>query len=68
MKSWIVNNFWMKMVSLALAVLTWFYVNSELNKQEVIRSKFYKPPNIEQIENQTSLNKQIYMTEKKRNA
>lgn len=41
MKSWIVNNFWIKIVSLVLAVIAWFYVNGELDKEKRFSSKFY---------------------------
>ncbi|MFC1624316.1 hypothetical protein ACFL28_03255 [Candidatus Omnitrophota bacterium] len=43
MKNWIVNNFWIKILSLILAVITWFYVNGELDKERRIPRKFYKP-------------------------
>jgi len=32
MKSWLLNNFWLKAISLALAVITWFYVVGELSR------------------------------------
>lgn len=41
MKSWLVNNFWIKIVSLMLAVITWFYVKVELTKEKQISSRFY---------------------------
>jgi YbbR domain-containing protein len=41
MKHWIINNFWIKVISLILAVITWFYVRGELNKEKRISSKFY---------------------------
>lgn len=42
MKNWVVNNFWIKIISLILAIITWFYVNGELGKEERITRKFYK--------------------------
>ncbi|MBU4343664.1 MAG: hypothetical protein KJ902_05980 [Candidatus Omnitrophica bacterium] len=41
MKSWIVNNFWIKIISLILAIIAWFYVNGELDKEKRISRKFY---------------------------
>ncbi len=41
MKNWIVNNFWIKAISLMLAVITWFYVNGELEKEKRLSRKFY---------------------------
>jgi len=41
MKNWIVNNFWIKMVSLALAIITWFIVNGELKKERHFSKRFY---------------------------
>jgi len=41
MKNWIVNNFWIKVISLILAVMAWFYVNGELDKEKRLASKFY---------------------------
>lgn len=31
MKNWLLKNFWLKVISLALAVITWFYVVDELS-------------------------------------
>ncbi len=42
MKNWIVNNFWIKVISLILAVITWFYVNGELEKEKRLSRKFYQ--------------------------
>ncbi|MFH1479603.1 MAG: hypothetical protein ABIG92_07550 [Candidatus Omnitrophota bacterium] len=42
MKNLIVNNFWIKIVSLLLAVITWFYVNVELNKERRLSASFYE--------------------------
>jgi len=44
MKTWVTNNFWIKIVSLILAVITWFYVNGELSKERLATRKFYIPP------------------------
>ena len=41
MKRWIVNNFSIKIISLILAIIAWFYVNGELDKEKRISSKFY---------------------------
>lgn len=41
MKNWIINNFWIKAVSLMLAIMAWFYVNGELKKEHLLSSKFY---------------------------
>ena len=42
MKNWFTNNLWVKIVSLILAVITWFYVNEELYKERRISQEFYK--------------------------
>jgi len=42
MKSWIINNLWIKIISLLLAIITWIYVNGELDKEKRIARKFYK--------------------------
>jgi len=41
MKNWIVNNFWIKVLSLVLAVITWLMVNSELEKEKHFSRRFY---------------------------
>lgn len=41
MKNWIVNNFWIKIISLVLAVITWFIVNGELEKERRFSRRFY---------------------------
>ncbi len=41
MKNWIVNNFWIKVVSLVLAMITWFIVNGELDKERHFSKRFY---------------------------
>lgn len=45
MKTWIVNNFWLKLVSLILAIVTWFYISEELNKRQT--AYYPRPPVIE---------------------
>lgn len=35
MKNWITNNYGLKLVSLALAIITWIYVKGELVKREI---------------------------------
>lgn len=42
MKNWVVNNFWIKIISLILAIITWFYVNGELDKEKRISNKLYQ--------------------------
>lgn len=32
MKLWLFGNFWLKVISLVLAVLTWLYVKGEIAK------------------------------------
>lgn len=32
MKNWLLKNFWLKAISLALAIITWFYVVGELRR------------------------------------
>jgi hypothetical protein len=41
MKNWIVNNFWIKVISLALAIATWFIVHGELEKERRFSRRFY---------------------------
>lgn len=41
MKNWIVNNFWIKIISLILAAVMWFIVNGELEKERRFSSRFY---------------------------
>ena len=70
MKNWIVNNFWIKIVSLILAVITWFYVNGELDKEKRVSRKFYyKSLPVEPIQKQPALEKtkmnRGYIMEKK---
>ena len=42
MKNWIVNNFWIKIVSLILAVVTWVYINGELTKERPPSRNFFR--------------------------
>ncbi|MEE8317436.1 MAG: hypothetical protein V3S13_00835 [Candidatus Omnitrophota bacterium] len=66
MKNWIVNNFWIKIISLILAVITWFYVNGELYKERRISREPYKTSLAEKEppSEKTRMNKG-YITEKK---
>jgi hypothetical protein len=32
MKNWLLHNFWLKIISLLLAIITWYYVKGELLK------------------------------------
>lgn len=69
MKNWITNNFWIKVGSLILAIITWFYVNGELSKERIIPSKFYKSSYMEHLKRQPTLEKKQmnrgYIVEKK---
>lgn len=49
MNNWLINNFWIKIVSLILAVITWFYVNEELIKEKKMAKQLYKSSVISQI-------------------
>lgn len=51
MSNWIINNFWIKIVSLILAVITWFYVNEELIKEKNMTKQLYKSSVVNQIQN-----------------
>ena len=51
MNKWIVNNFWIKIVSLVLAIITWFYVNEELIKEKKMAKQLYKSSVVTQIKN-----------------
>ncbi len=31
-KKMVTNNFWLKLVALGIAIITWFYVNGELTR------------------------------------
>ena len=42
MSNWFLNNFWIKIASLILAVITWFYVNEELVKEKQMTKQLYK--------------------------
>lgn len=52
MKNWVVNNFWIKIVSLILAVITWFYVKGELAKERRVSGKYYKSAMLDYSEQQ----------------
>lgn len=51
MNNWLINNFWIKVISLILAVITWFYVNEELVKEKNMSKQLYKSSSISQIQN-----------------
>ena len=42
MNNWFFNNFWIKITSLILAVITWFYVNEEIVKEKQMTKQLYK--------------------------
>jgi len=68
MSSWLTNNFWIKIVSLILAVITWFYVNEELIKEKQISKQLYKSSTVTRIQNPSSGKKPMnrgFVTEKK---
>jgi len=50
MNNWIVNNFWIKIVALILAIITWFYVNEELIKEKKMAKQLYKSSIVSQIQ------------------
>jgi len=50
MNNWITNNFWIKILSLILAIVTWFYVNEELIKEKQMTKQLYKSSIISQIQ------------------
>jgi YbbR domain-containing protein len=41
MQKWLTNNFWLKLISLILAVVTWLYISGELAKRQ---AGFYSRP------------------------
>jgi YbbR domain-containing protein len=51
MNNWFFNNFWIKITSLILAVITWFYVNEELVKEKQMTRQLYKSSVVKQIQN-----------------
>ncbi len=53
MKNWIINNFWIKIFSLILAVFTWFYVNGELKKERYRSGEYYKSSFITHLGNES---------------
>jgi YbbR domain-containing protein len=54
MNNWMINNFWIKIISLILAVITWFYVNEELVKEKKMAKQLYKSSVISQTQMKTS--------------
>ncbi|MFC1666808.1 hypothetical protein ACFL0P_02895 [Candidatus Omnitrophota bacterium] len=69
MKNWIVDNFWIKIASLILAIVTWLYVNGELSKMKSVSENAYKSSIAEHAKRQPALKKKQmnrgYVTEKK---
>jgi len=51
MNNWIINNFWIKVLSLILAVITWFYVNEELIREKQMAKQLYESSIVSQIQN-----------------
>jgi len=51
MNNWLLNNFWIKIASLILAVITWFYVNEEIIKEKHMTKQLYKSSITNQIRN-----------------
>jgi len=51
MNNWFFNNFWIKITSLILAVITWFYVNEELVKEKQMTRQLYKSSVVKQVQN-----------------
>ncbi|MDP6686261.1 MAG: hypothetical protein QGI05_04825 [Candidatus Omnitrophota bacterium] len=54
MKNWLINNLWIKIISLVLAIITWFYVNGELDKEKYIARSYYKSPYLMHAQEQSS--------------
>lgn len=50
MNNWFFNNFWIKIVSLILAVITWFYVNEEIVKEKHMTKQLYKSSVINRVQ------------------
>lgn len=42
MKDWLLNNLWIKIISLILAVITWFYVNREMTREKLVSREFFR--------------------------
>ena len=59
MKNWILNNFLMKILSLLLAVMTWFYVNEELNREKKFSTTLYKSSFVEYMQSHPNLMEEI---------
>jgi YbbR domain-containing protein len=51
MNNWFFNNFWIKITSLILAVITWFYVNEELVKEKQMTRQLYESSVVKQVQN-----------------
>lgn len=41
MQKWLINNLWLKLISLILAIVTWLYISGELIKTQ---ASFYPRP------------------------
>jgi YbbR domain-containing protein len=68
MTKWLINSFWIKIVSLILAVITWFYVNEELIKEKQITKRLYKSSTVTQVKSPTHVKKPMnkgYVREKR---
>ena len=50
MNNWFFNNFWIKIVSLILAVITWFYVNEEIVKEKHMTNQLYESSVINRVQ------------------
>jgi len=50
MSNWIINNFLIKILSLILAVITWFYVNEELIREKQMAKQLYESSIMSQIQ------------------
>lgn len=59
MNNWLLNNFWIKIISLILAVITWFYVNEELIKEKQMTKQLYKSSVVNQIQNPSYVKKPV---------
>ena len=59
MNNWMIHNFWIKIVSLILAVITWFYVNEELIKEKNMAKQLYKSSIISQLQNPPYVKKPV---------
>jgi len=41
MYKWFINNFWLKIISLILAIVAWFYISGELSGRQ---TAYYPQP------------------------